>query len=252
MAYAIVISSMYVLFWTLLYFNHERLLFPVQPSSYAADLPDLQRIKDHAGREVLFQYRALPNAKGVVLYTHGNATDIGLLAERRQFYEAQSWSFCALEYPGYGISGEELSVQACYDAMDAVLAYLVDKAAGQKVVLHGRSLGSGLACYAAAQGHGDAVILESAYRSAQRVLLPIRIFPLDYFNNQARLAKIKQPLCVIHGALDNVIAVSHGQFLAAHAPNLHSKIILDKRDHNNIFLDDQGVQGALSAFLKDL
>ena len=251
-AYVITFVVIYLGVWMLLVFNHKALLFPRPPATYDTTLANLQQIQDKQGRRVHLQFRLLPDTKGVVLYTHGNATDIGRLGERRRFYESLGWSFCALEYPGYGVNQGALSVSACYDAMDAALAWLKREAPGLPLVLHGRSLGSGLACYAAAQGHGDGLILESAYRSAQRVLLPLRIFPVDYFNNQGLLPQIQQPLCVIHGVNDQVIAVSHGRYVAAHAPNLFQAHFIEGIGHNDLSLHDERVHNALSDYLNNL
>lgn len=247
-----ILGTGYITACLLLLLIEKRMLFPVPKPSYDQSLEHLHYTTDQQGREVIMRFRLMPNSKGVVIYAHGNATDIGRVGGRIEYYERLGWSVCALEFPGYGISTEALDPEACYHAFDAAVVFIRERAGALPLVFHGRSLGSGVAAYAAEQHECAGLILESAYRSAQRVLLPIRIFPWDYFDTQARIQNINQPVVCIHGEADQVIDVSHGIYLSKHVPHLHAACWLPNTGHNDLRLSDHRVHKVLSEFLASL
>ena len=96
-----------------------------------------------------------------LLFSHGNAEDLGetlpFLSRCAEFLQLPVIGF---EYPGYGLarfgrgsggSTGEPSEQGCFEAAEAALAYVHDRYPEWRVVLFGRSLGSGPACYLAEQ-----------------------------------------------------------------------------------------------------
>ena len=187
------------------------------------------------------------------IYTHGNAVDIGHLADRRAYFESQKIAVCLVEYPGYGVSGGKATPSQGYAAMDAAYTYVEEQVDGQiPIIVYGRSLGSGLAMYAASRYPCAGVIFESGYRSAQRVLLPVRLFPWDYFDSQSLLTEVTAPILFIHGEQDRVVPFSHGVYMAAHAQNCFGHCWLADTGHNDIYLSRPQVHQQLQKFLLSL
>ncbi len=58
----------------------------------------------------------------------------------------------------------------------------------------GHSIGSGIATELAVTNQARALVLISPFTSAYRVVTNYRIFPLDKFNNLAKIDNIKTPL----------------------------------------------------------
>ena len=85
-----------------------------------------------------------PQAKGAVLYLHGNAGNLshrgGSVAKlREQFGE----SVLIIDYPGYGKSEGKPSEKGCYAAAEAAYAWLTkeQKIDPEQIILYGGSLG---------------------------------------------------------------------------------------------------------------
>ena len=124
-----------------------------------------------------------------------------------------------VEYPGYagtaGAPSEESIVSAGIAAYDwATRDPRVDS---KRIVVYGRSLGSGLAVQVAAARPVAGLVIESGFTSvrplAARFLVP-GFLVRDPFDNLAALAGYRGPMLVLHGKTDEVIPFSHGETLA--------------------------------------
>lgn len=192
----------------------DRLIFIPPPSTYGADLPDLVRFPTAAGDTVAGLLARAPGARTAVLFTHGNAEDIGLLDGYVAAYRSLGVTVLALEYPGYGLSTGQPSEPGAYAAADAALAHLAASGfPSGRVVLHGRSLGGAVAVDVASRHDVAALILESTFTSAFQVMLPLAGLPGDRFTSLAKLPRVRCPTLVIHGTRDEVIAFRHGERL---------------------------------------
>ena len=115
-----------------------------------------------------------------LLYSHGNAEDLGMMYNRmKELARVLGCNVMAYEYAGYGLSEPqtECSEDLCYRSIDAAYSYLVNvmKIPPKKIVLYGRSLGSGPSCYMAKKtaDEGKSVgglILHSPFLSIYRVV----------------------------------------------------------------------------------
>jgi len=180
-----------------------------------------------------------------ILASHGNAEDLGLnapwifeLANRLKV------NFLAYEYPGYGLSHLDNtpvvpSEALCYEAVTTAFAFLtnIEKLDPQRIILMGRSLGTGPTVDLASRKHVGGVIIQSPLRSAIRVVMrtPLTLY-FDIFANQDKIHKIHTPIFVIHGTNDEVINVSHGKYLHELIPKEYSypAWFVENAGHNNI------------------
>lgn len=190
----------------------DRLIFIPPPSTYGRELEGLVLLPTSAGDTVAGRIVEAPGSALAVLFTHGNAEDVGLLDEYLARYVRLGVTVLAVEYPGYGLSSGTPSEPGSYAGADAALAYLGARGfpAGQ-VVLHGRSLGGAVAVDLAARHDVAGVILESTFTSAFQVMLPFTGLPGDRFTSLEKIPRTRCPAFVIHGTRDEVIPFSHGQ-----------------------------------------
>lgn len=87
-----------------------------------------------------------------VLFSHGNAENLGMIYEYcLELTQALNVNVFAYDYEGYGKTRVKASEVGCYDDIDAAYSYLTNvlHTPPRKIVLHGRSLGSGPSCYLA-------------------------------------------------------------------------------------------------------
>jgi fermentation-respiration switch protein FrsA (DUF1100 family) len=221
----------YGLWCTALFFGQDRLLFrrdlvrplPPEQLTWAAKATHLAIPLD-AGQTVEAWFLPAPQASRehpapAVVFCHGNAEAIDNLAWFVRKYHALGCSVLLPEYRGYGRSGGTPS-QAGITA-DAVRFYDmmlerpdVDR---RRIVIHGRSLGGGVAAQLAAQRTPAALILESTFTSVAsmtgRYLAPPWLARHPFHTDQV-LPTLDVPVLVAHGTLDVVIPVEHGRQLS--------------------------------------
>eukprot|EP00878_Enallax_costatus_P004548 GHUV01004789.1.p1 GENE.GHUV01004789.1~~GHUV01004789.1.p1 ORF type:complete len:305 (+),score=70.05 GHUV01004789.1:413-1327(+) len=185
--------------------------------------------------------RGSARAKLTVLYSHGNAVDLGqMLPVYKDLSRLLRVNIMGYDYTGYGACSGIPSVTATCSDISAVLEALetIHGVKRRDVVLYGQSVGSGPTVWLAAQQQGIAgVVLHSPLLSGVRVFNPnIRYWPswADIYPNHLLVRKINAPLLVMHGTADEVIHVSAGQKLAASAPAAVPPLIAEGFDHQNL------------------
>eukprot|EP00697_Spironema_sp_BW2_P000744 gnl/Spiro4/1100_TR577_c0_g1_i1.p1 gnl/Spiro4/1100_TR577_c0_g1~~gnl/Spiro4/1100_TR577_c0_g1_i1.p1 ORF type:complete len:258 (-),score=25.26 gnl/Spiro4/1100_TR577_c0_g1_i1:50-793(-) len=202
----------------------NRYVFQPPPRSYPHS--DLLIMLEKPKGTVPAYYLRCPGAYFTILYCHGNAEDIGmcqpLLVRMRDLLQVNVFAF---EYTGYGLStgGARPKERAVCNDVVAAYTYIVEQlfVPVERLVVFGRSLGTGVACFLCSMLPVRALILQSPLLSVFRVGIRMTL-PGDLFPNIKRIKKIRVPVFVIHGCDDDVIPISHGQ-------TLH-KLAADSRD----------------------
>eukprot|EP00128_Syssomonas_multiformis_P014192 Colp12_sorted_trinity150504_noHs@25901 len=161
----------------------------------------------------------------VMLYSHGNAEDIGLCYELFDAYARKlGINVLLIEYPGYGPAPDALPCESgCVEHINAAYKFLVELGFDPKnVIIFGRSIGTGpsveLAARLAEQHiNVGALVLQSPYTSIKRLAKELvgwpHVFLSERFNNFDRIKTVKSPTLIVHGVLDNVIPLHHGKAL---------------------------------------
>ena len=182
------------------------------------------------------------DSQKVILYSYGNGEDIGIDKQFFHFLSTAGCSVFAYDYPGYGLTAGKPSEQGVYAASEAAYRFLVEQKniAPADIVVMGRSLGGGPACYLAEKFPVGALILESTFTSAPRVKTGIRILPYDPFPNIVRIKNITCPKLIIHGTRDETVPFSHAKKLAAAAPQPCRLAVFEGSGHDDILIDAQG------------
>ncbi|CAD5978256.1 Alpha/beta hydrolase domain-containing protein 17B [Planktothrix tepida] len=217
------------------YFYSERLIFVPQPSSYV-QTPEFLTLKTVKGVKITALYLPNSKAKYTILYSHGNAEDLGdnrFLLER---FRQMGFAVFAYDYPGYGTSEGKPSEQGTYQAIDAAYNYLTQqlKIPPNQIIVYGRSVGGGPSVDLASRQPVGGLVLESTFMSTFRVKIDFPLYPFDRFANLRKIPFVKAPVLVIHGTIDQVIPFSHGQrlFDAVKTPKL--SFWLEGANHNNV------------------
>jgi len=168
-----------------------------------------------------------PSAPGrpVVLYFHGNAEAAAQNLPLAESLHARGLGVFLAEYRGYGGLASSPSEKGLYADGEAVLAELGRLGVlPARVVLVGRSLGSGVAVELATRHRVAAVVLVSAYTSivdmGRTVTGPLASLVIrDRFDSLSKIARIASPVVLLHGTRDDVIPVEMGRRLAAARPD---------------------------------
>jgi hypothetical protein len=224
----------YAFFCLYVFFVSDRMIFLPQPSSYQ-DTSEILKVTTPDRIQLSAVYLPNPASTYTILYTHGNAEDLGDIQPVLQQLRDIGFSVFAYDYRGYGTSQGSPSERNAYRDIDTVYNYLTQHLGvpTQRIIAYGRSVGAGSAVDLAARKPLAGLIMESAFTTAFRVVVPIPILPFDKFRNLDKLKKVKCPVLVMHGRADEVIPFSHGQKLFAAAPEPKLSLWVDGASHND-------------------
>ncbi|WP_242020717.1 alpha/beta hydrolase [Microcoleus sp. FACHB-1515] len=214
----------YLCFALYVYFRADSMIFLPPPASYQ-DSPEIIKIPVSDRERISAIHLPNSQAKYTLLYSHGNAEDLGDI--RSLLEELNRWGFniFAYDYRGYGTSDGRPSERNAYVDVEAAYGYLTQqlRVPIDRVIAYGRSVGGGPAVDLATRHAIAGLVLENTFTSAFRVVVPFPLLPFDKFPNLSKIARVKSPVLVMHGTDDRTIPFSHGQQLyeAAPEPKMH-------------------------------
>lgn len=160
----------------------------------------------------------------LVLLFHGNGENIAGMLPMGKRYQSQGLAVGLVEYPGYGGTPgrpTQASVtRAAVAGYDALVGRLdVD---GDRVVVHGFSLGGGVAAQLAKRRDVSGLVLESTFSSMIAMYRSMRVpgfLCRDPFRTDEVLTGFEGPVLLIHGRNDTIVPPSHSEVLLRIAPN---------------------------------
>ncbi|KAG6589788.1 protein ABHD17C-like [Cucurbita moschata] len=179
---------------------------------------DVNLLDTKAGNRIVATFWKYPFARLTLLYSHGNAADLGqmheLFVQLRAHLRVNIMSY---DYSGYGASTGKPSEFNTYCDIEAVYNCLKrDYGIKQEdMILYGQSVGSGPTLHLASRLQRlRGVVLHSAILSGIRVLCPVKMtFWFDIFKNIDKIRLVSCPILVIHGTNDDIVDWSHGKRL---------------------------------------
>jgi abhydrolase domain-containing protein 17 len=221
-------------------FFADRAIFRPQVSSYK-DTPDTIKLKTRDGEQISARYYENPNSSYTILFSHGNAEDIGMLEPFAWHLRDLGVSVLTYDYQGYGTSSGSPSEENSYAAIDAAYDYLLTEKRldPKRIILHGRSLGGGVAVDLASRKPVAGLILESTFTSAFRVITRYPILPFDKFENIKKIGKVTCPVLLIHGTNDWTIPSYHGHRLFERANEPKQSLWVEGAGHNDVVHKDE-------------
>jgi fermentation-respiration switch protein FrsA (DUF1100 family) len=213
----------------------DRHIFPAPVSSYQNDA-NIVPLPTSAGDEIATSYRHVASADKLLLYSHGNGTDIGRVSPFINAMEQHGVAVLTYDYPGYGTSTGSPSESGCYAAIEAVFQYATQTLgySPDQIILYGRSLGGGPTTWLAQRKPIAGLILDGAFSSAFRVKTQRKLLLWDKFDNLARLPTLKCPAMIIHGTDDRVVPFSHAERNFQALPGPKYRLFVDGAGHNGL------------------
>lgn len=198
-----------------------------------------------------------PQARGTVLFLHGNAGNLSHRMDSIAMFHRLGFSVLIFDYRGYGRSTGKPSEAGLYQDAQAAWDHLTRQRGipPGRIVLFGESLGGAMAAWLAAHGKAGALVLSSVLISAPALAadlypwLPTRWLVRMRYDTRAALAEVNCPVLVAHSPDDEIIPFRHGKMLfgAAAEPKTFLQLA---GGHNDgfIFLRAEWVD-ALAGFL---
>ena len=232
----------YAMVVAFVYFRQEKLIFHPLPlnADHEFKIADVEEVKVPVeGAELSALHLRLPNPKGIVFFLHGNSGNLQSWLTSVDFYRRVNYDLFIIDYRGYGKSSGQIESEAELHA-DVRTAWnsIAPKYAGKKLVVYGRSLGTGLAAKLAGDVQPDLTVLVSPYASlkalgdARYPWLPTALnrYPM---RTDLWLPAIKGAVMIEHGDIDSAIVLSNGEALKQ-IRSATELIVVTGAGHNDI------------------
>ncbi|KAM7388373.1 hypothetical protein PAMP_024551 [Pampus punctatissimus] len=216
-----------------------------QYSQRELDTTEVFLTRSSRGNRVACMYiRCVPNARFTVLFSHGNAVDLGQMSS---FYIGLgtriNCNIFSYDYSGYGVSTGKPTEKNLYADIDAAWHALRTRygISPENIILYGQSIGTVPTVDLASRYECAAVVLHSPLTSGMRVAFPDtkKTYCFDAFPNIEKVSKITSPVLIIHGTEDEVIDFSHGLALFERCPKAVEPLWVEGAGHNDIELYSQ-------------
>jgi uncharacterized protein len=210
--YALAVVGLVVFQRRFLYFPDRRLTHPAEAGMSGVE--ELRLMTDDG--EMLVAWHLPPrDGHPLILYFHGNGGALIDRVPRFRMFAGSGYGFLAVSYRGYG--GSTGSPSEAGLMRDGEAAYREARARGcegDRIVLMGESLGTGVAIPLAATREAAALVLDSPFSSAVDVaavhyrLLPVRWLMFDQFRSDLTIRDVHIPVLIVHGDDDRVIPMN--------------------------------------------
>ncbi|WP_159785472.1 alpha/beta hydrolase [Sodalinema gerasimenkoae] len=219
------------------YFGSERSIFVPPPASYS-DSEAIIKLPIDENTEISAVHLPNEEADYTILYSHGNAEDLGMILPRLADLQSLGFGVFAYDYQGYGTSQGSPSEYNSYRDINAAYRYLTEtlNISPSHIWIYGRSVGSGPSVDLASREAIAALTVESGFLSAFRVVTRRQLFPFDKFNNLSKIPNVYSPVLFIHGIDDRLIPLWHGETLYEAANDPKKAFWVEGAGHNDLLM----------------
>lgn len=182
----------------------------------------------------------VPNAKGCILYFHGNTGSLDRWGNAHKEFSKRGYDTFIIDYPGYGKSNKSSTEKTVYTAADMAYDWAVKRYSSDNIIIYGRSIGSGPASYIAKHKPAQQLILETPFYSMAQLLkhfapfifylLPAKV-SLNVFEH---IDGIDMPITIVHGTKDKIVPFSSAIKLKPIIKESDRFLIIEGGGHNNM------------------
>lgn len=242
------VGMFYLLWCSILFLLQDRMIFPrsgmenqVQNWSPPSGFESIWLNNPNGEKVEGWYYKASDKKRPLVIYFHGNAEIIDFTYQRLRFYSEQmNFHLFLPEYRGYGRSTGSPGQNNIHNDMKKFLQILQDKPEVdyEKIIYHGRSIGSGVACDLISYKKPQFLVLESAFynlgRKVRGFFVPGAFLRHPFRNNEV-ISQLDIPIFIIHGRKDQIFPIQHAIDLDRLAKNSH--FVEVDAGHNDLSID---------------
>ena len=185
-------------------------------------------------------YFKVPNSRGVIYYLKGNSRSIKGWGKFAKDFVGNGYDFFMMDYRGFGKSRGKRSQQKLFSDAQFLYQWLRNHYLEEKIIVIGRSFGSGVAARVASWNKPRLLMHDSPYFSflynakGYAGFLPLRWIMRYDLRTDQYLKTISCPVHIVHGKNDRLISFRQSEMLKGLYPE---KIILHSiagGGHNNL------------------
>jgi pimeloyl-ACP methyl ester carboxylesterase len=182
----------------------------------------------------------VPSSRGVVFYLKGNSRSLKGWGKFAKDFLGNGYDFLMIDYRGFVKSKGKRSQKRLYNDSQFMYNWLLEQYSEEKIILYGRSLGSGIAARIASWNNPRLLILDSPYFSfyynARRFLFwtPLKWILRYQIRTDLYLKSVSCNTHIIHGTRDYLIPFKQSKMLNDLHPKIITLIAIEGAHHNNL------------------
>lgn len=245
----LLILAFYIVISIVIYYVQDYILFkpeklPKDFQFYYDNQETIEYNLETRDGAIINGVRFLPKgeSKGVILYLKGNSKSIKGWGKFAVDFTRHDYNVIMIDYRGFGKSTGRRSQKAIKRDLQMVYNKIKEQTSEDRIILYGRSLGSGFAAKLASMNNPKMLILDAPYYSLTKVtarympFMPLSIlikYPLPTYK---WLKYVQCPIHIIHGTDDQLIPYKSSVKLSQVNPQLtrlHTIIGGGHKDLNN-------------------
>ena len=237
--------AIYLLLWGVFYLLQDYFFFrpEILPSNFEYRYPfpfeEVDFDMEDGGQINGIHFR-VPNSRGVVFYFKGNSKSIKGWGKFARDFISKGYDFFLMDYRGFGKSMGKRTEAALFNDGQFVYKWLTTQYPEDKIIIYGRSLGSGIAARIASWNRPKMLLLDSPYYSFLYHIrrygfwLPLKWLLKYKIRTDQFLKKISCPVFILHGDRDRLIPFNQSLLLQRVNPGMVHLIKIDGGGHNNL------------------
>ena len=192
------------------------------------------------GVKISYLHFKSENTKGIVFYLKGNTKSIKGWGKFAIDFTRLNYDVIMLDYRGFGKStGKRTSDGLKYD-IQFVYNLVKQQVPEERIIVYGRSIGTGFASMLAANNNPRLLILNSPIYSLERAVnrylpwIPAKYFVRFNLPTYKYLRKVHCPIKIIHGSDDRLVPVKTAIELSEIQPENTRLYIILKAGHVDV------------------
>lgn len=230
-----------------LYYLQNKFLFhPVQLSgdhrfSFERPFKEIQIPVNKTDTISMIKFSPLGSIKkGLVVYYHGNRENVQHYEPYVSTFTDRGYEVWMPDYPGFGKSTGKLTEKKLYELAWLIQTMARSRISSDSIIIYGKSLGTGIAAYAATTSAYRFLILETPYYSIPELFnnyaffYPIKMMAEYKIPTYEFISDVKSRVMIFHGTSDGVIPYRNARKLLPVLKAGDQFITIPKGKHNNL------------------
>ncbi len=236
----------------IIYSIQNKIIFPADQTSigykYSKGEEIILNVDGGTIHSLVFE---VPTPKGTIIYFHGNGGSLRDWIWVHKEFNKYGWNVLITDYRGYGKSRLEIVESKLYS--DALEWYsYVKERFSSKIIVYGRSIGTGIAVNLASHAHVEHLILESPFTSIKDIIGDLFCQIPDWLVKYHLpsidcIDLIDSRITIIHGTNDELIDHKHALKLKAKNPRVN--LVSISNGHHNDLSDFEEYHSAIKRIL---
>ena len=222
------------------FFFHPEKLPPDFKFAYDHLKAEEVTVEPEPGAKINYLHFIVDHPKGVVIYLKGNTKSIKGWGKFAIDFTRLGYEVIMMDYRGFGKSTGKRTVEAMKRDSQFIYDLAKKEYSEEKIIVYGRSLGSGFAARLASKNNPRMFILTSPLYSLLRTIhrylpfMPAKPFLRYNIPTFQYLKSVRCPIKIIHGSDDNLVPLSTAADLSEINPELTRLYVILRAGHINI------------------